>query len=71
MFRRSKSPVADESAVVAKPGGVDDIAAAIEIALGRPPARPELDLNGVAATRAILEKLGAGEMSAQSRLLGR
>src|SRR5262249_20604017 len=33
--------------VVAKPARVEDIEAAIETALGRPPARPELDLNGV------------------------
>jgi predicted glycosyltransferase len=57
--------------VVAKPASVEDIAAAIETALGRPPARPELDLNGVATTRAILEKLGAGEASAPTRPLGR
>lgn len=53
--------------VEGRPARVEDIAAAIETALARPPARPELDLDGVATTRAILEKLGAEELSASYR----
>jgi predicted glycosyltransferase len=53
--------------VAARPARVEDIAAAIQTALARPPARPELDLDGVAATRAILEKLGAGDLPASYR----
>ena len=47
--------------VEGRPARVEDIAAAIETALTRPPARHEFDLDGVATTRAILEKLGAEE----------
>jgi len=47
--------------VEGRPPRPEDIAAAITTALARSPARPELDLDGVAATRAILEKLGAGD----------
>jgi len=50
-----------------RPARVEDIATALETALTRPPARHTLDLDGVAATRAILEKLGSEEPSASYR----
>ena len=42
-----------------RPLRIDAIAAAIEEALARPIARCRLDLDGVARTRAIVEKIGA------------
>jgi predicted glycosyltransferase len=45
--------------VAGAPARAEDIAAAIETTLVRPPARAGLDLDGVAATRAIVERLAA------------
>jgi predicted glycosyltransferase len=45
--------------VAGRPLRADAIAAAIEEALARRPARSRLDLGGVAGTRAIVEKIGA------------
>jgi predicted glycosyltransferase len=59
------------AAVAKAPAGVADIAGAIETALALPPRRAELDLRGVATTRAIVEALAAEARPRRSRATDR